>query len=113
MKQVHIFIGVRSVASADVLFEADRMQYRFATNDGIDAGTLIPESYAHIRDEVLGLVGDDALTAEPDTDPDLLFRVLVDGATVAESVNPDYLRRIVRMLLPLSPEMGFLRGFIG
>lgn len=106
-----IMLGVSDTARADIALTADRIYYRFATDESIEDGELpaAKEDFATLAARIVAKAEAEAEEALlPD---DVRVTLFVDNRLHRATVSEKSLRRMVDELCGIAEEFMFLRGF--
>lgn len=103
-------LKVDDTARADLALTPERTYYRFATDSSIEDGELkAVENFdvlaAEIIDAAIPLEGEQPLSSQ------VKLQMFVNNRLSPEKPTEQSLRRLLRVIVPLSPEFSFLEGF--
>lgn len=97
------------IARADILLSADRIYYRFATDDSIEDGQLPPYKgdFAAFANEIVSELDN----AKSTGDDSVKMTVFVDNKLATNTTDCETIAKTVATLCTVADEFAFLRGF--
>jgi len=110
INRVTLMMKVEDTARADVAITPERTYYRFATDLSIEDGELgAVENFKALAAELI----DAALPRDSETPlpTDIKLQLFVNNRLSPEQATEQSLRRILSVVVPISPEFSFLEGF--
>lgn len=111
INRLTVMMRISDVARADIALTADRIYYRFATDDSIEDGELPPakEDFNILADR---LVSDlKANENECAINSEVKVDIFVNNRLSDINISEESLARFISRLCSLADEFGFLRGF--
>lgn len=111
ISRLTLMLCVSDMARADIALTADRIYYRFATDESIEDGELpaSKENFTSLAERIVS----SAKGAENESVllPEVKVNVFVDNRRRDMTVSEESLRRMVDELCGIAEEFMFLRGF--
>ena len=110
-KRLTLMLKVADEYRADIALTADRIYYRFATDESSEDGEL-PPAKENFGDLLMSIVNE--ATARPDEDelsPEVKVSVFLDNRISDIKISEQSLRRMVERLRDVAEEFAFLAGF--
>ncbi len=111
ISRLSIMMRVDDRARADIALTADRIYYRFATDESIEDGELPPrgDDFDNLSSELLAAV--EAKDNERPLNDEVKLSIFIDNRLSAIEVSEESLRRLVDRLRRVAEEFAFLGGF--
>lgn len=110
INRITLMLKVDDTARADIALTPDRTYYRFATDSSIEDGELAAvKNFDSIADEIV----DAAHPRDSETGlaSDVKLQLFINNRLTPGKPTEESLRRILKVVVPISPEFTFLEGF--
>lgn len=110
INRITLMLKVDDTARADIALTSDRTYYRFATDSSIEDGELAAvKNFDSIAAEII----DAAHPRDGETGlaTDVKLQFFVNNRLTPGKPTEESLRRILKVVVPISPEFTFLEGF--
>lgn len=102
---------VSDIARADIAMTPNRTYYRFATDSCVDQGEIRAiQDFERFAEDFF--IQAEPKAGEASLPEDVKIRIFSENRIVNVNHTEESLKRIVELLIPLSEEFIFLKGFI-